>query len=513
MSVEPPEIATSETGLDAAAIPEARSILKRTALGATWIIAWRFATRFIGMGSTLVLVRLLTPEDFGIVALATGFLQGLDAVAGFGVEGAIIRSDRADRAVYDSGFTINVARGVFTGAVMAAAATPVARFFNNMDLVLVIYVLAASWAIGSFQNIGMVEYRRQMAFDMEFKIKIIPRVLALAVTIPGAFIWHSYWALVAGLVATQVTTVVLSYMLHPYRPRFGTAGMRHIFGFSFWEWVIGLMNLVSSKADTVIIGRLLGPAAVGIYGVGGEIASLPSGEIVAPLCRALFSGFVAGRREGDDGAATLVRVMAVLALLTFPLNVGLSLVAYPVIKIAFGAEWLGAVPLVQVLGISMTISVLSAVGETLFSAHAWLKTLLWMTASIAGVRLVLLLVLIPRYGLLGGALAAAGVGVLQEAIYLATGMRRLKISALAVLRSVLRPALACAAMATVLAASGLGWNSRDGSAGQLGLELAEAVVAGACVYGATLLLLWLAAGRPAGPEADALAMARRAVRR
>src|SRR5690242_1644607 len=126
-------------------------------------------------------------------------------------------------------------------------------------------------------------------FDMEFKIKIIPRVIALAVTIPAAFIWHSYWALVGGIVATRLMTVGLSYMMHPYRPWFGVAGMKHIFAFSFWEWVIGLLNLVGGRADTLIIGRLLGAGAVGVYSVGGEIASLPSSEIVAPLCRALFS--------------------------------------------------------------------------------------------------------------------------------------------------------------------------------------------------------------------------------
>ena len=69
--------------------------------------------------------------------------------------------------------------------------------------------------------------------------------------------------------------------------------MKYIFGFSFWEWIIGLLNLVGGRADTMIIGRLLGTGAVGIYGVGGEVASLPSSEIVAPLCRVLFSGFVA----------------------------------------------------------------------------------------------------------------------------------------------------------------------------------------------------------------------------
>ena len=492
---------------------DTKSILSRTVKGAGWTIGWRFATRAIGFCSTLILVRLLTPEDFGIVSLAIGFFQALDSVAGFGVEGAIIRADRADRIIYDAGFTINVVRGLFTSVVLVASAIPVARFFGNAHLVNVIYVLAASWAVSAFQNVGIVEFRRRLAFDMEFKIQIIPRVLALAVTIPAAFMWHSYWALVAGIVATRLLTVALSYIMHPYRPWFGVAGMKHIFGFSFWEWIIGLLNLVGSRADTVIIGRLLGAAAVGVYGVGGEIASLPSSEIVSPLCRVLFSGFVAERREGSNGSETLLRVLSLLAMLTFPLSVGLSLVAYPVIKLGFGTEWLGAVPLVQVLGVSAMISLFSAVSEALFSAHAWLKTIIWMSATGTVLRLLLLLVLIPHYGLLGGALAAAVMGVFQEAIYLVTGMRRLKLPVWTVLSSVVRPAGAVAIMAATLASIGLGWTDWDGGDGALGINLGLAVGLGAIVYTASLMGLWFVAGRPAGAEADALRIIDRLMRR
>jgi O-antigen/teichoic acid export membrane protein len=373
--------------------------------------------------------------------------------------------------------------------------------------------MSAGWAISSLQNVGMIEFRRSLAFDKEFKIQIIPRLAALAVTIPAAFVWHSYWALAAGIVSTKTLTVILSYVMHPYRPRLGVAGMAQIFGFSFWEWMIGLLSLLGGRADTLIIGRLLGAGSVGVYGVGGEIASLPSSEIVAPLCRALFSGFVAERREGTDGSATLLRVLAVMALLTFPLSVGLSLVAYPVIKIGFGVDWLAAVPLVQVLGVSSAIGMFSAAGVALFSAHAWLRTILWITAIATTLRITLLLLLIPKYGLLGGACAAAVVGVVQETVYLGIAMRRLRIRVLAVLASVFRPLMAVACMAAILAWSGLGWSNWDGGGAELGLNLASAAGLGAIVYCATLTGLWFVMGWPAGAEADLLSVIDRVLRR
>ena len=119
--------------------------------------------------------------------------------------------------------------------------------------------------------------------------------------------------------------------------------------------------------------------------------------------------------------------LSLLALLTFPMNLGLSLVAYPIIRIAFGAEWLGAVPLLQVLGVASMLGLFSAVGEALFSAHAWLRTILWMVATATALRIALLVLLIPHYGLLGGALGLAIAGAAQEAVYIATAMRRLRI--------------------------------------------------------------------------------------
>jgi lipopolysaccharide exporter len=291
------------------------------------------------------------------------------------------------------------------------------------------------------------------------------------------------------------------------------AGMKQIFSFSFWEWIIGLLSLVGYRADTMIVGRLLGAAAVGVYGVGGEIASLPSSEIVAPLCRALFSGFVAERREGNDGLDTMLRVLSMLALLTFPLSAGLSLVAYPIVKLGFGAAWVGAVPLVRLLGISATIGLFNAVGETLFSAHAWLRTILWMTALATGLRLLLLLLLIPHLGLLGGAMAGAIMGLFQEAIYMGTAVRRLKMRFWRVVTSVIRPAVAVAVMAAALVWTGLGWTSQDVGAAELGVSLVEAVGLGAVVYTASLMGQWLAMGRPAGAEADTLLLIKRILRR
>jgi O-antigen/teichoic acid export membrane protein len=494
------------------AAEDSSSILSRTAKGAGWTIGWRFATRAIGFCSTLILVRLLSPEDFGLVALATGVFQTLDVLVGFGVEGAIIRSDDADRALYDAGFTIKVARGILTSVVLVVAVHPIAAFFGGPSLVPVIYALAVGWTVAAFQNIGIVEFRRTLEFDQEFKLQLLPRLLSAFVTIATAFAWRSYWALVAGILMGRVLSVAMSYRMHPYRPRFGIARIRSIFAYSFWEWIIGLLNIVGGRADTLLLGHFLGTGAVGVYGVGGEIASLPSTEVVAPLARALFSGFALERRAGQHGGATLVRAFSALALFTFPMSAGLSLVAEPLVRLAFGVEWLGAVPIIQVLGIASIIGLFGSVAESLFSAHAWLRTILWMSAVVSVFRVLMLLILIPQCGLLGAALAAAVAGLVQEVLFVGVAVARLRIRVRDLLMAVARPLAAISIMALMLVTSGLigaGAPSTNG----LVFQLAAGIALGAVTYVGSLLALWMLAGSPEGPEAEALRLMRRLVLR
>lgn len=508
-------VTAADSDMDAGlrSLAKSGSILARTARGAGWVIGWRMTTRLLGLLSTLALVRLLTPTDFGIVALAMSFLQGINSLSEVGVQEAIVRADRPTRSVYDAGFTINVIRSVVTSLIMIGLAVPLGHFFNNKHLPGVILALSAMWALSGFENIGLVDFRRFLAFDMEFKIKIFPRLLSIGVAIPVAYLTRSYWALVAAMFASQIMTLILSYTMHPYRPRFSLAGAGQIAGFSFWTWLTSLIGLIGGRVTTVYLGRLLGAGAVGIYGLGMEVATLASAEIVAPLGRALFSGFAAARKEGDNGAETMLRVLSLMSLVTFPLSVGISLVAYPVIRLAFGPAWLGAVPIIQLTGVATTLMLFGSVSGMLFAAHAWLKSVFWMEAGSMILRVALAMLLIPRYGMLGGALAVAGMDAAQQVLYLVMAVRRLKLSLFGIVARSIRPVIGVALMAAVLTWLHLGWTDWHGTDQQLSIRLALAVGLGGAVYTASVLIMWLAAGRPAGGETDALLMANHMLKR
>ena len=98
------------------------SLLSRTARGAGWVMAWRLGMRVLGLTSTLILVRLLAPADFGLIALATGFVQSVDGLMSLGTEEAVIREAAPSRSVYDTAFTLNALRGLVASSFVVVAA-------------------------------------------------------------------------------------------------------------------------------------------------------------------------------------------------------------------------------------------------------------------------------------------------------------------------------------------------------------------------------------------------------
>ena len=177
------------------------SLLLKTAQGTGWVIGWRMVTRLLGMISTLTLVRLLLPTDFGLVALGTSFQQSIEAFVILGVEEAVVREKAPTRDVYDTGFTLNVLRSVLTAAIVLALALPAGRFFAEPRLGNILIALAAGTLIEGFTNIGIVDFRRDFTFRKEFQLWLLPRLIGIVLTLASAFIWRSYWALVVGILA------------------------------------------------------------------------------------------------------------------------------------------------------------------------------------------------------------------------------------------------------------------------------------------------------------------------
>ena len=126
------------------------------------------------------------------------------------------------------------------------------------------------------------------------------RLFLKQAAITAAAVLHSYIAMLFGMGVNRTLRVVMTYIMHPYRPRLSLTAWRGLAGYSAWTWLLSLAVLVRVRSDSLLLGRLMNVAAVGLYSVGAEVAALPTTELIEPLGRAAFSGFAAGRRQNAD---------------------------------------------------------------------------------------------------------------------------------------------------------------------------------------------------------------------
>ena len=193
---------------------------RKVADGARLMITLRIAERLVGLASFSILARFLAPSDFGLLALATSVIAVVELFGQAGINLALIQRRNASRNEYDTAWTIDVIIGAVAAGIVASSAASIALALHEPRVERVLYCLAAASAIGGFRNIGIVDFQKTFQFGKELRLRLSTRTLKAIASIAFALVWRDYWALVAGYVTGMLVATLLSYAMHPYRPRF-----------------------------------------------------------------------------------------------------------------------------------------------------------------------------------------------------------------------------------------------------------------------------------------------------
>jgi len=493
--------------------PDEPSVTSRVARGTGWVVAWRIATRNLGLLSTLVLVRLLRPEDFGLVTLAAGFTNAVDSLSAIGVREALIREVSPTRDMYDTAFSLNALRAVLSAIIILAIAWPAASFFDEPRLVNVMLALSGYMLMSGLENIGTVDFRRDFAFQKEFNLQVMSRVAGVASTIIFAFIWRNYWALVCGIVVQRVAGLVQGYIMSAYRPKVSLRAWRHLIGFSLWTWLGTVLMQVKDRGDSIIIGRILGTAQFGIFSIASELGSLPVTEVVEPLGRTLFSGFAQLHRDASSPTRLYLGAVETAIALILPAGLGISMVADPMVRFVLGAQWLSTVPVIQVIAVASTVSIFGVFSAMFLSAGGQARSTFLLAGMSVAIRIPLMIALVYAWGLAGAAMAVAIAVMIEQSLFLWQTMHLLSIRIIDLLACTWRAMIASLAMVGCLSGLGMAWTTGGDTPGFSNVEdLAARCAIGAAAYGVSLSLVWLLAGRPDGVERQILMLVRNRLR-
>ena len=482
----------------------------KTVRGSAWMVAMRMTVNGLGFLSTIVLVRLLSPEDFGLVALAGSAYAFFAMLGQFGFDIPLIHLQNPDRSFYDTAWTSNVLVGFFVAGAMLLVARPAANFFGEPRIEAIVYSFSLLSLAKGFENIGVVNFRKRLAFRGEFLYFVLPKMTSLVVGISAAIALRNYWALVIGMISAQTMGLAYSHFSQPFRPRFSLTRFSELFRFTKWILVGKFLQYCILNGIEIIVGRFRGPEEVGLFGVSREIAFLPSRELAAPVNRALFPSFATIAGDTDRLRTAFTKVVAVTLLVSLPAAFGIMAISESLVFVVFGDQWVDAAPLLAVLGFVGALDATNTLAEPVLMARGAVKSLTCVLAAYAAVLIPSAVIMVNIDGTPGVAYAMLFSACVALPAYFFAARREIGIDVATLARHLWRPLIASIVMTSVVK-----FAERllvgDGTADVA--VLLALMVTGVVTYTAALVLLWLLWRRPSFPELTLLETALAFVRK
>jgi O-antigen/teichoic acid export membrane protein len=423
--------------------------MKRRALIATmWSAGDALSRQGLQFLTTLVLARLLTPSDFGIVAMLAVFVGVAGVLADGGFSAALIQRQDVDHDDESTVFWCNLAIGLLLAALLACAGPWLAAFYHEPRLRAVTVAMAPMVLASAAGAIHFALLIKRLEFRTLAIAGGVAACVSASVSIAMAALGAGLWALVAQGVVAAVATTVLLWWLHPWRPAwvFEVASIRKLAGFGAYHLASTLMESAYTRLYSLLAGRMFGARSLGYYANAENTRQLPASflaSLVARVALPMLSQAQADPLLARRGLQLSIRVMM---LLYAPIMLGLVVLAEPVVEVLYGRQWLPAVPLLQILALAGLLYPIHMINlhALMAQGHARLMFRLELIKKTGG---VLLLLFGARYGLVGLAWSQVAHSAFALSINAYYTRRWLGYGVLAQLRDAAPPILAAAVAA------------------------------------------------------------------
>jgi len=466
----------------------------KMAKGAIWMVFLRLSIKGIGIISTLILARLLTPDDFGLMALGTSIYAIVELMRAFGFDTVLIQNQKSDRSHYDTAWTMQIIFSLIASSLIIAISDYAADYYNDSRLADVLKVMSLLILINGFNNIGVVEFRKKMTFNKEFAYQVLIKLSGFCVTIPLAWYLRSYWALLMGLLSANITSLILSYTMQKYRPRVCLDAWRELMSFSSWLMVNNVFLFIYQHGQNFILAKMIAPASVGLYAITNEISSITTSELVGAVNRAAFPGYSSVNENLVKLTELYLKTLGLIAFIIIPCCVGISAVALIMVPVVLGDKWIEIIPLMELIAFSNIFIGLGTNLSSVFLAIKLQKLNLLYNILRSFMFISLVVYFIEQYNLVGIGYAMVVTSIAMYFFTLILSKMFLNLSLYDSLSRIIRPGFASSIMYVSLL------YYYDIYTDLTALNLFLGVMLGAILYALSIVILWICSGRPDGVE-------------
>ena len=320
-------------------------------------IFWNFLTYGLGRAGVLlttsILARLLSKDDFGLVAIAVVAINYFGVIKDLGLGVALIQRREDVSEAANTVFTINIILGFFLSAAIIPFAPLFAGYFNNPMIIPVLRWLGVSFAINALGSVHNIWLMRELDYRRKFIPDMGNTVVKILVSIGLAFGGFGVWSLVFGQILGALASVILVWIILPWRPRLTLNKKITASLLKFGRSIIGgdILTVVIDNLDYIIVGRIFGVAQLSVYTLAYRLPEMLVVGNLWVLGAVIFPAFSSIQDRPDEMRRGFLTSVRLIAMIIVPICLGLVIAADPIVRVLFGDQWLDVIPLLQVLAI------------------------------------------------------------------------------------------------------------------------------------------------------------------
>ncbi len=346
------------------------SLSQRALRGGIWVFALRIINKLLRIIRSVILARLLTPHDFGLMGIAILVMVALETFSETGFYIALIRKKGNIDDYLDSAWTVLVIRAIVLSGILLAVAPLIAEFFDAPRAATIARVIAVGVLFKGFMNPGVIYFHKNLEFNKLFFLQVCTNIADLSVAISAALILRSVWALVFGFMASHLVGCIISYIINPFRPKMKMDWEKIRELFKFGKWILGSSILVFliAQGDDAFVGKIIGVTALGLYQIAYTLSNLAATEISETLSIVTIPTYSKIQDNLNKLKDAYLKVLQVTAFISIPLSGGIFVLAPEFTKIFLGDKWMGMVPAMRALALAGLVRSIASTSVPIFYA-------------------------------------------------------------------------------------------------------------------------------------------------
>lgn len=327
------------------------SLKNKTVKGSFWSFADNTLTTGVSFLVSLVLARLLTPHEYGLIGIISIFIALFNSIVDSGFSSALIRKKEATDTDYNTVFLFNLGLSLLLFLLLFFLAPAIGSFFDEPQLTLLSQVMATIVVINAFAIIQQTILVKRIDFKTQTKVSFVASVTSGVIGIVMAVVGCGVWALVGQQISRQLLNTVFLWFYGHWWPklRFSMESFRELFGFGWKLLVSGLIDTAWREIYQVVIGKCYSSAVLGQYTRAQQFATLFSSNLNSVVSRVTYPVLSSIQDDKERLKAAYRRIIRITMLVTFVLVLGLGAVARPMVLVLIGEQWLPCVPILQII--------------------------------------------------------------------------------------------------------------------------------------------------------------------